>query len=66
MKRKIALNVFYNLGLIVSICGIFWAFQNQSYLVAALFVATAAFFLYVKIQLIKDIRGSLKNKEKDL
>lgn len=66
MKRKIALNVFYNLGLIVSICGLFWAFQNQNYLVAALFVATAAFFLYVKIQLIKDIRGSLKNKEKDL
>ncbi|RZL17166.1 MAG: hypothetical protein EOO89_09270 [Pedobacter sp.] len=66
MKRKIALNVFYNLGLIVSICGLFWAFQNQNYLVAALFVATAAFFLYVKIQLIKDIKGSLKNKEKDL
>ncbi|MFP5079178.1 DUF6358 family protein [Pedobacter sp. JCM 36344] len=66
MKRKIALNVFYNLGLIVSICGIFWAFKNHSYLVTALFVATAAFFLYVKIQLIKDIRSSLKNKEKEL
>jgi hypothetical protein len=66
MKKKIALNVFYNLLLIISICGIFGTFQNQNYLFTALFVATGAFALYVKIQLIKDIRSTLKNKEKDL
>jgi len=52
--------------MIISICGIFWAFKNQSYLITGLFVVAAAFFLYLKIQLFKDMRNSLKNKEKDL
>lgn len=65
MKKKIALNVFYNLGLIISVCGIFWAFKNNYYPVVALFVATGGFFLYLKIKLIKDIRNTLK-QGKDL
>ncbi|WP_449435652.1 DUF6358 family protein [Pedobacter steynii] len=44
MWKKIALNVFYNLGVILSGYGVFWAFNNQKYLVVALFVATAGFF----------------------
>lgn len=66
MGKKIALNVFYNLGLIVSIFGAVWAFNNTKYLVIVLFVATAAFFLYLKLQLIKEMRNALKKKEKDL
>lgn len=66
MGKKIALNVFYNLGLIVSIFGAVWAFNNTRYLVIVLFVATAAFFLYLKLQLIKDMRAALKKKEKEL
>lgn len=62
MVKKIALNVFYNLGIIVSVFGIFWAFSNGKYPVIALFVATAGFFLYVKIQLIKEMRDNLKKK----
>lgn len=65
MKKKIALNVFYNLGLIISVCGIFWAFKNSYYPAVALFVATAGFFLYLKIKLIKEIRNTLK-QGKDL
>ncbi|MHA4893693.1 DUF6358 family protein [Pedobacter sp. PWIIR3] len=68
MKKQIALNVFYNLGLIVSVCGLFWAFKNNNYLIMALFIAASALFLYLKIQLIKDVRttlkATLKNKEK--
>ncbi|RQO68043.1 hypothetical protein DBR43_26425 [Pedobacter sp. KBW06] len=66
MGKKIALNVFYNLGLIVSIFGAVWAFNNTKYLVIVLFVATAAFFLYLKLQLIKEMRNALKKKQKDL
>lgn len=66
MKKQIALNVFYTLGLIISVCGLFWAFKNHNYLVMALFVAAAALFLYLKIQLIKDVRATLKSKEKGL
>lgn len=66
MGKKIALNVFYNLGLIVSIFGAVWAFNNTKYLAIVLFVATAAFFLYLKLQLIKEMRNALKKKQKDL
>lgn len=66
MGKKIALNVFYNLGLIVSIFGAVWAFNNAKYLVIVLFVATAVFFLYLKLQLIKEMRSALKKKQKDL
>lgn len=66
MGKKIALNVFYNLGLIVSIFGTVWAFNNTKYLVIVLFVATAVFFLYLKLQLIKEMRSALKKKQKDL
>ena len=66
MGKKIALNVFYNLGLIVSIFGAVWAFNNAKYLVIVLFVATAAFFLYLKLQLIREMRNALKKKQKDM
>ena len=62
MWKKIALNVFYNLGVILSGYGVFWAFNNQKYLIVALFVATAGFFLYQKLQLMKEMRSNLKKK----
>lgn len=62
MGKKIALNVFYNLGIIVSIFGMVWAYNNTKYLVIAIFVATAAFFAYQKVQLIKEMRNSFKKK----
>lgn len=62
MGKKIALNVFYNLGLIVSIFGIVWGYNNTKYLAIVLFVATAAFFLYLKLKLVKEMRENLKKK----
>jgi uncharacterized membrane protein len=62
MGKKIALNVFYNLGIILSIFGIAWGYNNAKYLVIVLFVVTGAFFLYLKLQLIKEMRNNLKNR----
>ncbi|NRF38574.1 MULTISPECIES: DUF6358 family protein [Pedobacter] len=62
MFKKVALNVFYNLGVILSGYGIFWAFNNGKYPIVALFVVTAGFFLYQKLQLVKEMRSTLKNK----
>ncbi|WP_316810461.1 DUF6358 family protein [Pedobacter heparinus] len=62
MGKKIALNVFYNLGLIVSIFGVVWGYNNTKYLAIALFVVTGAFFLYLKLQLVKEMRNTLKKK----
>jgi hypothetical protein len=62
MFKKVALNVFYNLGVILSGYGIFWAFNNVKYTIVVLFVVTAGFFLYQKLQLVKEMRSTLKNK----
>jgi hypothetical protein len=60
MGKKIALNVFYNLGVILSFLGIVWGFNNHKYLIIGIFLLTGAFFVYLKIQLIKEMRSSLK------
>ncbi|PYF75887.1 DUF6358 family protein [Pedobacter nutrimenti] len=62
MKRRIALNVFYTVGIIVSVLGIKWAFQNHNYAVGALFIATTIFFFYLKIKLTKEFRQEIKNR----
>jgi hypothetical protein len=62
MGKKIALNVFYNLGIILSIFGITWGYNHNQYLPIALFVATGAFFVYLKIKLVKEMRSTLKNR----
>jgi len=56
MGKKLALNVFYNLALILSIIGMGWAFKNDSLLIVAFFAATFAAILYFKIQLLKNFR----------
>jgi hypothetical protein len=56
MGKKLALNVFYNLVLILSIIGMGWAFKNDSLLIVAFFVGTFAAILYFKIQLVKSFR----------
>lgn len=56
MGKKLALNVFYNLALILSVIGIVWAFRNDSLLIVAFFTATFMAILYFKIQLVKNFR----------
>ncbi len=62
MKKQIALNVFYTLGVIASFLGIKWGYDQHNYPVVALFVVTMVFFLYLKFKLTKDFRQSLKDK----
>ncbi|MCD0487412.1 DUF6358 family protein [Pedobacter sp. MC2016-14] len=62
MKKKIALNVFFYIGMIVSVVGLKKGLENDNYPVVALFVATAIFFIYLKIRLIKDLQQSIKDK----
>ncbi|RZL50455.1 MAG: hypothetical protein EOP00_04385 [Pedobacter sp.] len=60
MKKKIFLNVLFNLGIILSIFGMVWAYNNNSPLIIAFFAATMIAFIYVKIQLIKSLNKDLK------
>ncbi|MES2446249.1 MAG: DUF6358 family protein [Bacteroidota bacterium] len=60
MKKKIFLNVLFNLGIILCIIGIGWAYNNNSPLVVAFFAAALVAFGYVKIQLIKSLNKDFK------
>ena len=56
MGKKIALNVFYNIVLLLSVVGMGWAFKNDSLLIVAFFAATFTAILYFKIQLVKNFK----------
>jgi len=62
MKKQIALNVFFYVGVFVSVIGLKWAWQNHNYPAVGIFVATAIFFFYLKVKLIRELRSSIKNK----
>jgi len=59
MRKKIILNVFYNLGLILSIFGMMWAYNNKSTLIIVFFGATFAAVAFFKYQLLKDVRKDI-------
>ncbi|WP_461788751.1 DUF6358 family protein [Pedobacter sp.] len=61
MKKKILLNAFYNLALIMCILGAIWAYENNSPLVSIFLVAALAAFLYFKIKLIKALKQEFKS-----
>lgn len=66
MKKKIALNTFYTLGIVVSVVGLKWAYQAHNFPVVGLLIATALFFLYLKINIVKEVRSGIKDKEQTL
>lgn len=66
MKKKIALNTFYTLGIVVSVVGLKWAYQSHNFPVVGLLILTALFFLYLKINIVKEVRTGIKDKENNL
>ena len=66
MKKKIALNTFYTIGIVISVIGLKWAFQNANYPVVGLLIATGLFFIYLKINIVKEVRAGIKEKENNL
>jgi len=63
MKRNIIFNAFYTIGIVVSIVGLKWAYTAQNYPVMGVLVATALLFLYLKINIVKEVRNGIKEKE---
>lgn len=63
MKKRIVLNAFYTIGIVISVVGIKWAYQNANYPIVALLVATGIFFLYLKINIVKEVKTDLRTKE---
>ncbi|QNK62711.1 hypothetical protein H7F33_19580 [Pedobacter sp. PAMC26386] len=66
MKKNIILNAFYTLGIVISVIGLKWAFQNANYPVVGLLIVTGLFFIYLKINIVKEVRAGIKEKENSL
>ncbi|QIL39325.1 hypothetical protein G7074_08570 [Pedobacter sp. HDW13] len=66
MGKKFALNIFYNLAIILSIFGLVWCYNNAKYLPAGFLVGVTCCLFYFKYQLTKDIRKSFKEKDPKL
>jgi hypothetical protein len=64
--KKFALNIFYNLAIILSIFGLVWCYNNAKYLPAGFLVGVTCCLFYFKYQLTKDIRKSFKEKDPKL
>lgn len=62
MKRKVFINTFYNLLLILCTIGVFWAYENYNLLIIIFFITVFSSILYFKIKLIKEIRKEFKRK----
>ena len=56
MKKKLFLNVFYNLCIMVSIVGAVSAYKNNSPLISIFLAAVIAAFVYFKIKLRNELR----------
>jgi len=65
MGKKFLLNIFLNLGIILSIFGVIWCYQNHKYLPGAFLVGTGAALIYFKVQLVKQIKDTFKGKGQD-
>ncbi|MBC7418577.1 MAG: hypothetical protein H7325_10515 [Pedobacter sp.] len=63
MGKKIAINIVYNIFIILSIMGLVWCYNNGKYIPAAFLVGIGGAFIYLKIQLAKDIKKSFKEKD---
>jgi len=61
--KKFALNIFYNLAIILSILGIVWCYNNHKPLPGGFLVGVAACFAYFKYHLMKDLRKNFKEKD---
>ncbi|WP_316738061.1 DUF6358 family protein [Pedobacter aquatilis] len=63
--KKFALNIFYNLAIILSVLGVVWCYNNHKYLPGAFLVGVAACLLYFKVQLMKEIRKTYRGKDQE-
>lgn len=64
MKKKIFLNAFYNLALILCIIGAVKAYENNSPLISIFLGAAFAAFLFFKIKLVKELKQGFKQAPK--
>ncbi|MGB4775236.1 MAG: DUF6358 family protein [Daejeonella sp.] len=66
MAKKIALNVLFNIAIIVLGLTLVWAFKNSLYLYAIISVFGLIVFIILKIKLVKSVRELAKKDNHSL
>ncbi len=62
MAKKILLNIFYNLALIVLIFCLVWSIGHHFYMLSAAALFSAALIVFFKIRLIKEVKEPGKKR----
>lgn len=62
MKKQILLNVFYTVGIVVSVLGAKWGFESNQTAAGIFFCASTVLFIVLKVKLTKDFRKALKER----
>jgi len=60
MGLKFFLNVLYNLGIILALFTLYWAFQHRQYGYIVLAIIVLVLFIILKLRLIKEVKNTLK------
>jgi len=63
MLKKILLNIFLNVAIIIIVICLVWSLKNKYYLYLFAGIPPLAMLIYLKVRLVKSVR-SLTNKEK--
>lgn len=56
MLKKVALNIFLTIGIVVLIFGVSWSFKHNNYVFAIAGILSIGVLLYLKVRLIKTVR----------
>ncbi|RFZ82940.1 hypothetical protein DYU05_12350 [Mucilaginibacter terrenus] len=61
MGKKLALNVLYNIGIMICLFTAYWGFEHARYefLIGALFIGGV--FIMLKMKLIKEVKQNIRN-----
>ena len=60
MGKKLALNVFYTIGLFISVIIAYWGYQHTRYAFLAGGILVAIMFIVFKVKLLKDLKATKK------
>lgn len=60
MGKKLALNVFYTIGIFLCAAVAYWGYQHSQYAYILAAVIIAAMFIILKIKLLKELRTPKK------
>ena len=62
MVKKILLNIFLNIAIIVVVLSLIWAIKNAYYLYIISGIPPLAMLVYLKVRLVKSVRNLTKEK----